>query len=70
MGSLNTALDRDLGRKGRLQALIWPLKESEVNKTLEKLGKLHDLLTTAMDVDQMYVTSYAFAAILTFSADA
>ncbi|KAF8483149.1 hypothetical protein JB92DRAFT_2676131, partial [Gautieria morchelliformis] len=48
--TLNASLERDLGRKGRIQALIWPLKESEVNKTLDKLGKFQDLLTTAMDI--------------------
>jgi hypothetical protein len=52
---LNTALENVLGRKGRMQALIWPLKESEVHKALEKLGKLQGLLTAAMDVDQAYV---------------
>jgi hypothetical protein len=39
--SLNTTLEKDLGHKGRMQALVWPLKESEVHKTLDKLGKLH-----------------------------
>ncbi|KAF8509947.1 hypothetical protein JB92DRAFT_466863 [Gautieria morchelliformis] len=39
-----------------MQALIWPLKESEVHKTLDELGKLQDLLTTAMDVDQTRLT--------------
>jgi hypothetical protein len=57
---LNTALENDLGRKGRRQALIWPLKESEVHKSLEKLGKLQGLLTAAMDVDQAYVTPATF----------
>ncbi|KAF8507625.1 hypothetical protein JB92DRAFT_690694 [Gautieria morchelliformis] len=52
LDSLNSKLERDLGRKGRIQAFIWPLKEGEVNKTLEKLSKLQELLTTAMDVDQ------------------
>ncbi|KAF8490589.1 hypothetical protein JB92DRAFT_2819701, partial [Gautieria morchelliformis] len=54
--SLNTALEREIGRKGRMQALIWPLKESEVHKTLHKLGKLQNLLTKAMDVDQTRLT--------------
>ncbi|KAF8532232.1 hypothetical protein JB92DRAFT_3103962 [Gautieria morchelliformis] len=56
LDSLNSKLERDLGRKGRIQAFIWPLKESEVNKTLEKLGKLQDLLTAAMDLDQTCLT--------------
>ncbi|KAF8496923.1 hypothetical protein JB92DRAFT_2671092, partial [Gautieria morchelliformis] len=50
LDSLNAALERDLGRKGPVEALIWPLKESEVRKTLNKLGKLQDSLTTAMDI--------------------
>ncbi|KAF8508663.1 hypothetical protein JB92DRAFT_3120727 [Gautieria morchelliformis] len=54
--SLNMTLERDLGRRGRMQALIWPLKESEVHKALDKLGKLQDLLTTSMDVDQTRLT--------------
>ncbi|KAF8520519.1 hypothetical protein JB92DRAFT_1899480 [Gautieria morchelliformis] len=54
--SFNTALRRDLERKGRVEALIWPLKESEVHKTLDKLGKLQDLLTMAMDIDQTRLT--------------
>ncbi|KAF8524185.1 hypothetical protein JB92DRAFT_3109582 [Gautieria morchelliformis] len=54
--TLKTALERDLGRKGRMEALIWPLKETEVQKTLNKLGKLQDLLTTATDVDQTRLT--------------
>jgi hypothetical protein len=70
LDSLNSKLERDLGRKGRMQALIWPLKEGEVNKILEKLAKLQDLLTTAVDVDQTYVTSTMLDAMLIFSADA
>ena len=57
---LNTALENDLGRKGRMQALIWPLKESEVHKALEKLGKLQGLLTAAMDVDEAHVAPATF----------
>jgi hypothetical protein len=57
---LNTAVENDLGHKGRTQALIWPLKESGVHKSLEKLGKLQGLLTAAMDVDQAYVAPETF----------
>ncbi|KAF8515200.1 hypothetical protein JB92DRAFT_2915802 [Gautieria morchelliformis] len=39
-----------------MQALIWPLKESEVHKTLDRLGKLQDLLTMSMEVDQTRLT--------------
>ncbi|KAF8499400.1 hypothetical protein JB92DRAFT_2834078 [Gautieria morchelliformis] len=48
----NTTLERDNGRKGHMEAVIWPLKESKVHKTLAKPGKLQDLLTAAIDVDQ------------------
>jgi hypothetical protein len=53
--SLKARLDKDLGRKSRLQALIWPLKQSDVDKTLDSLGKLQQLLVSALDVDQTYV---------------
>jgi hypothetical protein len=70
MESLNSTLGKDLGRKGRMQALVWPLKESEVHRTLDKLGKLQDLLTTAMDVDQTYVVSATFKSMLMTQVDA
>jgi hypothetical protein len=50
--------------------LIWPLKESEVHKTIDKLGKLQELLTTAMDVDQTYVVPITFASVLISQIDA
>jgi hypothetical protein len=68
--SLNATPERDLGRKGRMQALIWPLKQSEVQKTLDKLGKLQDLLTTVMDVDQTYVAPVTFKSMLIMHTDA
>jgi hypothetical protein len=67
--SLNTTLEKDLRHKGRIQALVWPLKESEVHKTLDKLRKLQDLLTTAMDVDQTYVASATFKSMLMTQID-
>jgi hypothetical protein len=70
MESLKTTLGKDLGRKGRMPALVWPLKESEVHKTLDKLRKLQDLLTTAMDVDQTYVASATFKSTLMSEIDA
>jgi hypothetical protein len=62
--TLNTTLEKNVGRDGRTQALVWPLKESEVHKALDKLGKLQDLLTTAMDVDQTYVAPATFESML------
>jgi hypothetical protein len=71
LDSLRSELEKDLGRKGGMrQALIWPLKESQVNKALDELAKLQGLLTTAMDVDHTYVTFAVFEAILMFPADA
>jgi hypothetical protein len=34
------------------QALRWPLKESETNKTLESIGRFRDMLTLALTADQ------------------
>jgi hypothetical protein len=68
--SLNAALRRNLGHKGRMQALIWPLREGEVNKALGELGTLQDLLSKAMGVDQTYVTFAVFDIVLIFLADA
>jgi hypothetical protein len=67
--TLNRNTDWETGRNGRMQALIWPLRESEVNKALDKLGTLQDLLDKAMGVDQTYVTFSAFDKILIFLAD-
>jgi hypothetical protein len=53
-----------------MQPLVWPLKESEVQKAFDKLGKLQDLLTAAMDVDQTYVEPVTFASVLMSQVDA
>ncbi|KAF8466772.1 quinon protein alcohol dehydrogenase-like superfamily [Gautieria morchelliformis] len=50
--SLGTVLEIEPGRNGHIQALTWPLKEADVNTTVDKLAKFQDLLATALDVDQ------------------
>jgi hypothetical protein len=50
--------------------LVWPLKESEVHRALDKLSKLQDLLTAAMDVDQTYVAPVTFTSVLMSQVDA
>ncbi|KAF8522649.1 hypothetical protein JB92DRAFT_3110486 [Gautieria morchelliformis] len=64
---LSTLLLGPTGPTSPFIKIIRPvLLESEVNKSLEKLRKLQDLLTTAMDVDQTYVTA---AICLTLKID-
>jgi hypothetical protein len=48
-------LGKDLGRKGGMQALKWPLKEADVNKAVDRIRKLKDSLIAAMEVDHTYV---------------
>jgi DNA repair exonuclease SbcCD ATPase subunit len=38
-----------------IQALIWPFKEGEVKKTLDRLGQFQQRLTSTLSVDQTYV---------------
>lgn len=64
--SLKGILEENLRRKGRMQALIWPLKEADVNKTVDNLGKFQHLLMSALSVDQTYVTIVTFDTILIF----
>jgi hypothetical protein len=52
-----------------MQALTWPLKEVDVDRTLDKLAKFQDLLTVALDVTQTYVHVTPIAVILIFLAD-
>jgi hypothetical protein len=73
--NIHAALGREmeglnLGPKGGMQALTWPLKEAEVNKTVDSIRKLKDSLITAMEVDQTYVEFAAFDPMLTISTDA
>jgi hypothetical protein len=70
LGREMEGLGKDLGRKGGMQALTWPLKEAEVNKTVDIIRKLKDSLIVAMEVDQTYVTFAAFDPMLTMPTDA
>ena len=70
LDSLNSKLERDLGRKVLIQAFIWPLQEDEVNKTLDKLGQLQGLLTTAMGADLLYVSPATFESTLIIQEEA
>ncbi|KAF8478235.1 hypothetical protein JB92DRAFT_1856021 [Gautieria morchelliformis] len=56
LGQEMEGLANDLGRKGGMQALTWPLKEAEVNKTVDSIRKLKDSLIMAMEVDQTRLT--------------
>jgi hypothetical protein len=53
--SLKGILEKTLRRKGRMRALTWPLKEADVNKTVENLGKFQQLLMATLSVDQTCV---------------
>ncbi|KAF8503966.1 hypothetical protein JB92DRAFT_795411 [Gautieria morchelliformis] len=62
-GNIEAALDRKiedlgkyLGRKDGMQALMWPLKDAEVNKAMDSIRKLKDSLIMAMEVDQTRLT--------------
>ncbi|KAF8523571.1 hypothetical protein JB92DRAFT_2785034, partial [Gautieria morchelliformis] len=62
-GTVEAALGRemegvakDLGWKGGMQALTWPLKDAEVDKTVDSIRKLKDSLIMAMEVDQTRLT--------------
>lgn len=56
--------EKDLGRKGGIGTLTWLLKEADVSKTMDSIGKLRDLLIMAMEVDQTYVVPDTFKAVL------
>ncbi|KAF8502493.1 hypothetical protein JB92DRAFT_830876 [Gautieria morchelliformis] len=70
LGREMEGLGKDLGRKGGMQALMWPLKEAEVDKTVDSIRKLKDSLIMAMEVDQAYVAFTAFDMMLTMPTDA
>lgn len=40
----------------KMQALIWPLKEGEVKKTLDYLRQLQQLWSSSLNVDQTYIS--------------
>jgi uncharacterized protein YdeI (YjbR/CyaY-like superfamily) len=56
LASLKLRLTR-LGRARRLQALLWPLKEGDVKKTLEYLKDFQQLLSSILNIDQLYVSA-------------
>jgi hypothetical protein len=47
-------LEKYLGRKGVMRA-FWPLKEADLNKTVDSIRKHQDMLMDAIGVDQTYV---------------
>jgi hypothetical protein len=53
--SLKTKLEPTGQRTDRLRSLIWPLKEAEVKKSLDRLGQFQHLLSLTLNVDQTYV---------------
>ena len=54
--SLKIKLETNCIRSGRMHALIWPLKEGEVRQTLDRLGRFHQGLSRALEVDQTWVS--------------
>ncbi|KAF8514686.1 hypothetical protein JB92DRAFT_2811297 [Gautieria morchelliformis] len=56
LGADKEVLGKNLGRRGFMPALKWPLKEAEVNKTVKSIKNLKDSLTTAMEVDKTRLT--------------
>ncbi|KAF8514298.1 hypothetical protein JB92DRAFT_2677115, partial [Gautieria morchelliformis] len=54
MKRLRTALDggsgSEAGWQRGIQALTWPLKEAEINKTVDSIRRLKDSLITAMEI--------------------
>ncbi|KAF8514300.1 hypothetical protein JB92DRAFT_2919988 [Gautieria morchelliformis] len=56
LGHEMEGLAKDLAWKGGIQALTWPLKEAEVNKTVDSIRRLKDSMIMAMEVDQTRLT--------------
>ncbi|KAF8507541.1 hypothetical protein JB92DRAFT_2793444 [Gautieria morchelliformis] len=54
--NLKAKLETPKGRSDRLQALIWPLKEGDVKKTLEYLRNFQQLLSSTLNTDHLGVT--------------
>jgi len=67
--SLKMKLEPKGRHADRMQALIWPLKEGEVKKTLEYLGQFQHSLSTTLTVDQTYVHIVDIRPILIVQAD-
>jgi hypothetical protein len=56
--TLKSKLETSHERSNRLQALIWPLKEGDVEKTLEYLRNFQQLLSSTLNTDHLYVFLY------------
>ncbi|KAF8524446.1 hypothetical protein JB92DRAFT_3093811 [Gautieria morchelliformis] len=54
--TLKSRLETSRERSGRLQALIWPLKEGDVTKTLDYLRNFQQLLSSTLNTDHLGVT--------------
>ena len=57
LGELEKKLKLPEGWNGRKKALIWPLGEGDVRKTLNILERAKTTLNLALVVDQTYVSS-------------
>ncbi|KAF8530661.1 hypothetical protein JB92DRAFT_510276 [Gautieria morchelliformis] len=55
MKSFLAVLEKHLGHKGGMEALMWPLNEAGLNKTVDGIGKLQGLLMNAMAIDQTHL---------------
>lgn len=56
--TLKAKLETRPGRRDRVQALVWPLKEGEVKKTLDYIGQFQQLLSSTLNVDHMHVAFF------------
>ncbi|KAF8507547.1 hypothetical protein JB92DRAFT_692940 [Gautieria morchelliformis] len=56
LDNLKAKVETPNGRSDRLQALIWPLKEGDVKKTLEYLRNFQQLLSSTLNTDHLGVT--------------
>ena len=54
---LKAKLERNGGHSDRMQMLTWPLKEGDVKKALDNLGRFQQFLGLTLDVDQTCVPS-------------
>ena len=63
---LQAKLETKQGRADRtVQALMWPLKQGEVKKTLDYLGEFQKLLSSVLNIDN----TYAYLFILRLHLD-
>jgi hypothetical protein len=51
--ALEAKLEPKTGIKAVGQALLWPLKEKDIRKAIERIAGFRALLTIALDADQM-----------------